>query len=615
MLVAFFANNIALAAEGDVSLTPASKNIGASTEFDIEVHLDTNSKKIGAFNMFLDFDPAKVTVNTAIGTADNGLDAGADTTHYNCMVNDTDIANGHYRFACIGAFSSSHDSWYANGGNVHIATIHVKTTAGFTSGTASLTIRGDDGDSNNGLELELSDDTGHALALGTITGETLTYSNSMPGISTATSITTPNNDNTPVYTFTAVDLAGNTGTATWGGSCNTHFPTTTDAIVNGDNPITATTAFSEGTYSDCTLQVNDGTNDSNLLHIPEFVIDTTAPVLTEQTAVTTPTSDTTPDYTFTSDEAGTITYGGDCSSSDTSAVNGSNTITFNTLANGTHSNCTITVTDAAGNISSVLNVASFEVNAPTCTSYTYSSWGSCQPSNTRTRTVLTSIPSGCVGGVSPVLSESCTYTAPAAGGVDVNNFTPKVKLKGVSKKIKLKKHKKVYIRKKKLSFKGDIDDLAGGRVEIYVDGDLKETATIGSNGKWKMKVKIKKSGKHKLRFKYFNATGDYIGESSRYYIKIDTRKPRFIHLPSFLTKYRGNVVHFEATDSKSKKVKTKKKNKIKYYKYYFLGKKVKTKKSSFVIPKNTLRGLHTLKVRAYDKAGNKTTKYVVIRVR
>ena len=38
--------------------------------------------------------------------------------------------------------------------------------------------------------------------------------------------------------------------------------------------------------------------------------DLVKPVLTEITAVTTPTNDTTPDYTFSSSEAGTITYGG-----------------------------------------------------------------------------------------------------------------------------------------------------------------------------------------------------------------------------------------------------------------------------------------------------------------
>ena len=42
--------------------------------------------------------------------------------------------------------------------------------------------------------------------------------------------------------------------------------------------------------------------------------DTTAPVIAEVTAVTTPTNDNTPNYTFSSTEAGTITYGGSCSS-------------------------------------------------------------------------------------------------------------------------------------------------------------------------------------------------------------------------------------------------------------------------------------------------------------
>jgi alpha-tubulin suppressor-like RCC1 family protein len=86
------------------------------------------------------------------------------------------------------------------------------------------------------------------------------------------------------------------------------------------------------------------------------------PTLAEVTAVTTPTSDTTPDYIFSSTEAGTITYGGSCSSGTTSATNGNNTITFNTLSDGTYSNCSITVTDTAGNASSALSVSTFVVD-------------------------------------------------------------------------------------------------------------------------------------------------------------------------------------------------------------------------------------------------------------
>ena len=76
---------------------------------------------------------------------------------------------------------------------------------------------------------------------------------------------------------------------------------------------------------------------------------TTALIIKEVTAVTTPTIDTTPNYTFSSSKAGTITYGGSCSSSTTIAISGNNTITFNALADGTYDNCTITVTDNSVN--------------------------------------------------------------------------------------------------------------------------------------------------------------------------------------------------------------------------------------------------------------------------
>ena len=62
-----------------------------------------------------------------------------------------------------------------------------------------------------------------------------------------------------------------------------------------------------------------------------------ATVIAEVNPVTTPTNDNTPDYTFSSDEAGTITYGGSCSSSTTSAISGNNTITLVSLSDGTYS--------------------------------------------------------------------------------------------------------------------------------------------------------------------------------------------------------------------------------------------------------------------------------------
>ena len=169
-----------------------------------------------------------------------------------------------------------------------------------------------------------------------------------PVIAEVTAVTTPTNDTTPDYTFSSDEA----GTITYGGSCSS----STTIATTGNNTITLV-SLSDGTYSNCTIIVTDSTgNLSNTLTITSFIVDSTAPVIVDSTspviepvtAVTTPTNDTTPDYTFSSSEAGTITYGGSCSSSTTIVISGNNTITLNTLSDGTYSNCTITVTDNSG---------------------------------------------------------------------------------------------------------------------------------------------------------------------------------------------------------------------------------------------------------------------------
>jgi hypothetical protein len=96
--------------------------------------------------------------------------------------------------------------------------------------------------------------------------------------------------------------------------------------------------------------------------------------LTEVTAITTPTTDTTPDYTFSSTESGAITYGGSCSSSTTIATTGNNTITLNTLSVGTYADCTITVSKTIANensekkLSGSLTITSFTVENITISS-------------------------------------------------------------------------------------------------------------------------------------------------------------------------------------------------------------------------------------------------------
>ena len=156
-----------------------------------------------------------------------------------------------------------------------------------------------------------------------------------PIIKEVAAIASITNDSTPDYIFSSTVA----GTITYGGSCSS----STTTAVAGNNTITINT-LSEGTYSDCTITVTDSNGNVSSSHtISSFTVVIT-PFIEEVTAVITPTIDNTPNYTFSSTKAGTITYGGSCSSSTTTAVVGNNTITFNALTNGTYDDCTIRVT-------------------------------------------------------------------------------------------------------------------------------------------------------------------------------------------------------------------------------------------------------------------------------
>ena len=199
------------------------------------------------------------------------------------------------------------------------------------------------------------------------TGYKEEFSNYSIVLKEVTPITSPTSDNTPNYTFSS----SKTGAITYSGSCSS---STTSAIA-GNNTITLNTLF-DGTYTDCIIIVSNvmsdsGDNITSSLSISPFTVDTVDESIEEVTAVTTPTNDTTPNYTFSSIEAGTITYGGSCSSSTTSAIVGNNTITFNTLSEGTYANCTITVTNNSGNIA-ILSISTFVIDttAPSVSSFT-----------------------------------------------------------------------------------------------------------------------------------------------------------------------------------------------------------------------------------------------------
>jgi|GEM_PF-1531891 len=87
-------------------------------------------------------------------------------------------------------------------------------------------------------------------------------------------------------------------------------------------------------------------------------------------------------------------------------------IKMNFIAIGNYTDSDAIADDGVGaDILQSVGMFTIAVNPPTCTSFTYSAWGTCQPDSTQTRTISTSVPSGCTGG-SPALTQSCTYVPP-----------------------------------------------------------------------------------------------------------------------------------------------------------------------------------------------------------
>lgn len=71
-----------------------------------------------------------------------------------------------------------------------------------------------------------------------------------------------------------------------------------------------------------------------------------------------------------------------------------------------------TQTDAQSPSDAQSPIDDASLSPTTCTSFTYSDWGACQPDGTQTRTVVSSSPEGCTGGT-PVLTQSCTPSTSA----------------------------------------------------------------------------------------------------------------------------------------------------------------------------------------------------------
>ncbi len=202
------------------------------------------------------------------------------------------------------------------------------------------------GDSENSEEPAVTDETA-------VKDETSSAGPLKLQLKEVTAVTTPTNNVTPSYVFSS----SKAGRIDYSGGCRSD----TSSAVAGNNSIKLK-PLSEGRYEDCAVTVTDAEGQkSEALIMSAFVVDLTASTLKEVQAIASPTIDETPEVTISSTEPGQIEYGGSCSSLLSTVKSGENRIVLKELQTGTYSDCTVTVTDHAGN-QVTLNLAQFTVN-------------------------------------------------------------------------------------------------------------------------------------------------------------------------------------------------------------------------------------------------------------
>ncbi len=179
---------------------------------------------------------------------------------------------------------------------------------------------------------------------------------SLPALTTVSSAKSLETKGNALFTFTS----NKTGKLLYENHCSAE----TKTAKKGTNTISFSN-LPDGYYDYCTVTLlDDEGRYSNTIAIPPFTVShTDMPVLQEVIAVPAVTYDATPRYTFQSNRAGTITYSGPCSSSQTDARTGNNSIIFNTLEEGYYDDCQITLTDTTGKQSQPLQISPFSVES------------------------------------------------------------------------------------------------------------------------------------------------------------------------------------------------------------------------------------------------------------
>ncbi len=184
-----------------------------------------------------------------------------------------------------------------------------------------------------------------------------------PGIPGVPSTTNPTNDTTPQWTWTA-STDGGSGlddpayTVEWS---NDNFSTTEDSATTNLNTFTHTSLLAEGTWYFRVKAADNAGNESAWTSVGTVLIDATAPSIPGTPTTTSPTNDTTPQWTWSASTDGgsglsAMPYTVEWSNNNFSSVESSDTVSGTTfthvdaLAEGTWY-FRVRTTDGAGNTS------------------------------------------------------------------------------------------------------------------------------------------------------------------------------------------------------------------------------------------------------------------------
>jgi hypothetical protein len=233
-----------------------------------------------------------------------------------------------------------------------------------------------------------------------------------------------------------------------------------------------------------------------------------------------------------------------------------------------------------------------------CTSFTYEPTQPCQSDNTQDIKVISSIPEGCGGGY-PDLAQDCVYNKDAVPCTDKFTYTDWDACQSGGKQYRTETS-----RTPAGCSGGEEPKLTQSCEYIPAKDASASSCTSFTYSDWD---KCRSNEKQSRTVTSSTPAGCSGGVSPQLtqsceYEKKDKEDPKITDLPLFLKKHRGEKIWWKATDNKS----------IDYYTYNFDGKKVKTTRKHFFLPVSTSRGIHMLRLKAFDKAGNSKSRLVTI---